>query len=263
MKKHALPVTLFSLLIVNILFINARYAEMASSESPNIEASSFAVVELFTSQGCSSCPPADRLLSEIVEKAALADQPVYALSFHVDYWNYLGWKDPFSDARYSERQRAYARVLKERSVYTPQMVVNGSASFVGSRRAQADEAIQQAMTTRAAAAISLQADWDTPGEVSVQYEVDSNQKNVVLNVTLIERNISTAVNRGENSGRKLTHDNVVRAFVTLELDSLTGNHTISLPADIKLEDTAIIAFVQDPSSMKVLGAADVKFQGKD
>src|SRR5262245_2326035 len=92
------------------------------------------VVELFTSQGCSSCPPADRLLGELVRDGAIADRPVIALSFHVDYWNRLGWTDPFSRPAWSARQQAYADAMRDGRVYTPQLVIAGRSHVVGSRR---------------------------------------------------------------------------------------------------------------------------------
>ena len=103
-------------------------------QSDNETGTPFAVVELFTSEGCSSCPPADNLLGEIVKDAQKGQQRVYCLSFHVDYWNSLGWRDPYSDPAFSRRQREYARAFESVQVYTPQMVVNGSTGFVGSDR---------------------------------------------------------------------------------------------------------------------------------
>jgi hypothetical protein len=94
--------------------------------------SSPVIVELFTSQGCSSCPSADKNLAEIVENAERNHEPVYGLSFHVDYWNHLGWKDPYSNRAFTERQRNYAKLMNSESIYTPQIVINGENEFVGS-----------------------------------------------------------------------------------------------------------------------------------
>src|SRR5258708_28691391 len=90
------------------------------------------VIELFTSQGCSSCPAADKNLAEIIEKAEVNGQQVIGLSFHVDYWNYIGWKDPYSKAEFTERQRKYSAHMNSESVYTPQMIVNSEKEFIGS-----------------------------------------------------------------------------------------------------------------------------------
>lgn len=111
-----------------------------------------AVIELFTSQGCSSCPPADVLLSKTITDAKENGKKIFAISFHVDYWNRLGWTDPFSDKKYSDRQSAYADQLNPGQVYTPQMVVNGEKEFVGSDQKALNDALQHSLNTNATAA---------------------------------------------------------------------------------------------------------------
>src|SRR5258706_7835451 len=106
------------------------------------------VIELFTSQGCSSCPAADKNLAEIIEDAEKNGQPVYGLSFHVDYWNYIGWKDPYSNPGYTARQHQYAQKLNSESVYTPQMIVNGEIEFVGSNKKASSEAVASALSKK-------------------------------------------------------------------------------------------------------------------
>ena len=115
-----------------------------------------AVVELFTSQGCSSCPPADALLRKIHEYAEENKLPVYVLSFHVDYWNRLGWTDPYSDPTYTQRQRAYARHFGTDRVYTPQMIVGGEREFVGSNGKQAGVALQESLQASARVKVSVE-----------------------------------------------------------------------------------------------------------
>src|SRR5258706_3032673 len=113
------------------------------------------VMDLVTSQGCSSCPAADKNLAEINEDAEKNGQPVYGLSFHVDYWNYIGWKDPYSKPEYTARQHQYAQKLNSESVYTPQMIVNGEIEFVGSNKKASSEAVAQALTKEMPYHISL------------------------------------------------------------------------------------------------------------
>jgi hypothetical protein len=117
--------------------------QVAVGSSKDGVSAPFAVVELFTSEGCSSCPPADRNLERIARD--YAKHPVYTLSFHVDYWDHIGWRDPFSSAVYSERQRRYSAAMRARGVYTPQMVVSGTEALVGSHRAQSDDAIERSL----------------------------------------------------------------------------------------------------------------------
>jgi hypothetical protein len=154
----------------------AALAQAASSAPPPGPAShGVAVIELFTSEGCSSCPPADALLERFVGDAQRSGQPVYGLSFHVDYWDHLGWKDRYSSAAYSQRQSRYARRLGLGSLYTPQMIVNGTREFVGSNRAAADAAIREALANAAPARIRLSASVQGH-EVAVKYAVEGRAR---------------------------------------------------------------------------------------
>jgi hypothetical protein len=162
------------------------------------------VVELFTSQGCSSCPPADALL------AALASRPdVLALSFHVDYWDRLGWKDPFSSPDATRRQHGYAELLGLATVYTPQIVVDGRWQAVGSDRAEVEQALGSARRNRDDVPISLAVDHDR-----AQIAIGSGGDGVAATLMLIgfDRRHITAVARGENGGRTLSHVDVVRSI---------------------------------------------------
>ena len=199
-----------------------------------------AVVELFTSEGCSSCPPADALLNE------LARQPhVFALAFHVDYWNRLGWPDPFSNPKFSDRQRTYSP-----DIYTPQMIVNGREAFVGSDRSRVTRAIEAAQKQLAPVAINLR--WHSS---SVEYKVTGAPKDVWLHLAVIESGIRQKVPRGENAGKTLLHDNVVREFVSVRLRSQTGRCDLATTRGREL-----IGFVQSSSTRLVLGAARCKFE---
>jgi len=219
---------------------------------------SFAVVELFTSEGCSSCPPADALLSRIAAEARAEGRHVYPLSFHVDYWNRLGWNDPFSSSAYSERQRAYADVMSLQSVYTPEMVVNGRTEFVGSNASKAESAIADALSHPASATVELtQAGFTSEGAV-VRYKIIGAPPGSALNVALVERDLTVKVPRGENSGRTLHHDNVVRALRSIELSRSGGGEMRLAPvATVVPDHCSIVAYVQDPNTMEILGATSV------
>lgn len=182
-----------------------------------------AVVELFTSQGCSSCPAADRLLGELSK-----DPDVLALSLPINYWDYLGWKDTLADARNSSRQKAYSQVRGDRAVYTPQMVVNGVAQALGSDRG----AIEQAMTQSHREAdvlsvpVKLSIDKDavtvkTAGQVDSKIvdskNADSNADARTAEVWLcpLTRSVQVHIGRGENRGKTVTYTNVVRGWIKL------------------------------------------------
>jgi hypothetical protein len=225
----------------------------------------FAVVELFTSEGCSSCPPADALLGELVEDARTRQRPVYCLAFHVDYWDGLGWRDPYSDAALSRRQQEYARALQSDRVYTPQMIVNGSAELVVSDRTRARERIDLALKQPARAAVKLAPEGkQDPNSVVLAYEVARAPRDGVLNVAVVERGLASQVRRGENGGRTLRHDNVVRAFRTIRLaEAEKGTVQLPLPADLVRKNSSAIAYVQDAAPGAVLGAAAVELEPAD
>ncbi len=200
------------------------------------------VIELFTSQGCSSCPAADKNLAEIIASAEANGQPVYGLSFHVDYWNYIGWKDPYSKSEYTARQRRYAQVMNSESVYTPQMVVNGEAEFVGSDKKTSGQAVARALAKKMTYQISLNNLERVGEKISVSYSLSKNPEGETVNVAMVERAIANEVTRGENAGRKLTHKNVVRSFVSVAAQQ-KGTITIDLPKGGT--PCSIIVFVQN------------------
>jgi hypothetical protein len=214
------------------------------------------VIELFTSEGCSSCPPADDLVADLIGEANSHQEPVYALAFHVDYWDRLGWRDSFSSADYSSRQRRYAAALGTGQVYTPQLVVNGRIGFDGSDAREARKQIRTAAEQPSAAQLVMTPRKPTGGKLTIDYAVRGAPKLSVLNAALVERSVATSVERGENAGRTLRHANVVRAFGTASLaDQNTGKIELKLPESLDPKNTSLIGFIQDDKSMAVLGAA--------
>jgi len=221
----------------------------------------FAVIELFTSEGCSSCPPADKYLNDLVEQAHGSSQRVFPLAFHVDYWDYLGWRDDFSDSRFTERQREYARHAGTGQIYTPQMIVNGETAFVGSDRQQGDALIAQALRRPAQVDVKVQAVYDSHAQkVSVTLEASPALPGSAVRVAVVQRGLRREIRSGENHGRVLMHENVVRAFATMTLHAQSSNQfALSLPADFKGGSAAVIAYVQDAKTDRILGAASVPF----
>jgi hypothetical protein len=162
------------------------------------------VVELFTSEGCSSCPPADALLAELAGRPDLL-----ALSFHVDYWDRLGWKDPFSSPAATERQQRYAELLRLATVYTPQMVVDGRWQAVGSDHAEVQRALDAAGHTAAEVPVALAIDG---GRAQIKLGAAGDPASGAVLLIGFDRRHVTAVQRGENSGRTLAHVDVVRGI---------------------------------------------------
>jgi hypothetical protein len=229
------------------------------------------IVELFTSEGCSSCPPADALLMQLEEKQPVAGAEIIALSEHVDYWNRLGWADPYSSPLFSQRQSEYSRAFHLDDIYTPQMVVDGRAEFVGSSATRARDVLQEAMKAPKASLTLSRTARAQANEITLAIKVDQlpqgkdgDTLDVYLAVT--ESHLNSNVLRGENSGRKLAHTAVVRQLKTigsLEATTQTFNSTETLVGEKnwKPENLKVVAFVQQRLSRRILGAAAVKWIG--
>ena len=227
----------------------------SSNNSPtNSENSSkgVAVLELYTSEGCSSCPPADDILRGVVNQ-----ENVFAMAFHVTYWNRLGWKDSFSQKTFDERQYAYASRFQKDGVYTPQLVVNGTDQFVGSRKSQTDNAIKKALETPAQVQIELSKTMKN-NTLGINFKLIGDYNNCILNFAVVESNFSTKVVRGENEGKTLKHDNVVRDFQTLNPQNTKGMHEVEMSKNWQIPNCSFIAFLQDKKTGQVIGAAKIR-----
>jgi hypothetical protein len=201
-----------------------------------------AVVELFTSQGCSSCPPADKLLGEIAK-----DPSVVAMTLPVDYWDYLGWKDTLANSRYSARQRAYARKRGDREVATPQVVVNGIVAVIGSDKAAIERAIAQTRSKAMIAPVSVAAADDM---LTVKVgAVESDQAKGEVWLCAISKAVPVNIGRGENNGRSITYHNVSRRWLKIgEWNGRAESWTIPL-TDLKADGIdAAAAVVQSGTS---------------
>ncbi len=213
------------------------------------------VVELFTSEGCSSCPPADELLSHLRQQTSAQGVEIIPLGFHVDYWNSLGWRDRFSSSDYSKRQEQYAQKLRIEGPYTPQMVVDGTAQFVGNDTARAQQAIAQAALRPQPAQIEISFAQEKL-LVHVKAPELPSGNDVMLAIT--EDNLANKVSAGENDGRLLRHSAVVRDFHRLgQVRNGSFDTTTSLKPDKdwKLQDLRVVVFVQESASGKIQGAA--------
>jgi hypothetical protein len=204
------------------------------------------IVELFTSQGCSSCPPADALVAQLVRDPALRGR-VIPLAFHVDYWDRLGWKDPFSAANWSRRQMIYVRQLRLNSAYTPQAVVNGREQFVGSNSGALDTAIAAASHATTAGTITLDAKRDGDTIIANVHATPPPDTDVV--VAVIEYDVTTHVEAGENNGRTIVNEAIVRDLARVN----PGRVTIKTqPA---WQHLGVVAFLQDRDTLAIRNAA--------
>ncbi len=232
------------------------------------------VVELFTSEGCSSCPPADSLLSEIDKRQPWSSAEVIAIEEHVDYWDQQGWKDPFSSVVWTERQKEYSAALRGTGNYTPEMVIDGQTGFIGSHRAEAQQEIAKAAAVRKSKvelseaspvqnkAVTLRVRVEKPASISAK---DSAE--VVLAIT--ESGLHSAVKAGENSGHELQHSPVLREMKVIGVAGKNGQDIFEAQPSVKLdskwnvENLRAIIFVQEKKSRHILGAASLRLAPGD
>lgn len=217
------------------------------------------VVELFTSQGCSSCPPADRLLAAL---GAAGEGSIIPLAFHVDSWNHIGWTDPFSSAEWTRRQAQYVRKLKAKGPYTPQAVVDGAVALLGSDE-KAIRASIDAAAARPAGVIALALD-EHDAALAVRADVllpDALRgRGLDLMVAIFETGLVTPVKRGENGGRTLRNEYVVRRFRRFARLEADGSERTQHRVELKLAESwqrsevGVAVFLQDPRSLEIRGA---------
>jgi hypothetical protein len=187
--------------------------------------------------------------------ADLARDPrVFALSYHVDYWDQLGWPDRFSSAKSTERQSAYVASFGTRSLFTPELVVGGKQGFVGSNRAKAESAVAAALATPAVTKLTLKVGAADPDTLRIEYTASPVPPGSLIQVALVDRQASTQVRAGENAGKLLRHVDVVRAFTASPLAS-TGTLDVDVPSGAKAEEEEVVAFVQRAGMGEILGAA--------
>jgi hypothetical protein len=216
----------------------------------------FAIVELFTSEGCSSCPSADDLLKEMTDILQKEGKEVIGLSFHVTYWNKGGWEDPYSQEIFTERQKKYVQSINAEQLYTPQAVVNGEKEFIGSNpiafRDEVTAAVSKSPAVELIATAKLKND-----SLVVEYKSNKVQNNIVLNAAIVETHVEHFIPRGENKSRTLKHFNVVRNFSTSPLK--TDGHIVLLwPDRLAISNSSVVLYTQNSKSMKITGATQVK-----
>ncbi len=227
------------------------------------------IIELFTSEGCSSCPPADELLKRLTQTQPVAGVEVIALEQHVDYWNRLGWTDPFSAAQFSARQGEYAEAFAHDGVYTPQMIVDGQTEFPGGNGTKARATIAQAAQTPKADITLTRIVAPKSNGVSLSVRVDKlpalaadDMAEVLLAIT--EDNLRTDVPSGENAGHTLAHAAIVRQLSVLGQINARGGAafiaqpTVALGAKWQRKNLRAVVFVQEHDSRRMLGAATLK-----
>lgn len=253
MKRSILLALMLITLGVGLAFIASGHRAPAPRklvDAPDDQA--FALLELFTSQGCSSCPPADKLVQK------MAEQPrVFVLAYHVDYWDHLGWKDPYSLKESTQRQKWYNQDLHVGTTYTPQVVVNGKAECVGSNKAKLQEHIKSALSQAVKARIQLTVNATAGPMKTLGYTLNGQWKGTQLVAAVVENGVKTEIKRGENAGKKLPYSNIVRSIQVIKsLQKDSGTLEINVPNDSGDGIThQLVVFLQKPQSGEIYALA--------
>lgn len=242
---------ILSILLITVLMAGTFCKSKPSTEkihSPKKQ-NSFALLELFTSEGCSSCPSADRLLPVLAKE----DSDIFVLSFHVDYWDNLGWKDAFSNAAFTERQRKYAAQFGLESIYTPQLVINGEHELVGSDKQKAESYIRQVQNEDPVTSIKINSVKKETKNLELDCRLDGELRNISLLAALVQKHAERKIGAGENRGATLIHTNVVRSFVEKPA-SAQMHFNIQMPPDLVDGEWQLILYAQRSSDLKITGA---------
>lgn len=246
-----------------LISLCASLAWLASLAGPGVfgqQGNKAVLVELFTSEGCSSCPPADLFLSELNRRSATNGVKLITVGEHVDYWNHLGWTDPYSSPDFTERQKLYAQDLNQQSTYTPEMVIDGSYGFVGSDRQQAQRIIERA-AQEPKASVKVTANIVSPSQLKVSLAVESVPNELFQHTTnvfvaLTENNLLSRVTSGENSGHDLRQDCVARTLKEIPAITLSAcAHdccSFTLSPSWKRNNVRVVAFLKDSLSKKIV-----------
>jgi hypothetical protein len=253
-----------TLAVVSLPYV--RGASASALPGPDDTARTPVLVELFTSEGCSSCPPADALLAKLDRSQPVNGTELIVLSEHVDYWNDLGWKDPYSSHEYSERQSAYAARFGHGSVYTPQLVIDGHSELVGSDERRAIQAVENE-TKFAKVALSLSAiRFETKNKLSLHVEAGPLRPTVAahsasLLLAIADDSDESQVSRGENAGRTLKHVAVLRSLVPVgtvgKSDKVSRDITVNFSNE-NGRQLRMVGIIQESNAGWVLGVASAR-----
>ncbi len=222
---------------------------------------SFAVVELFTSQGCGKSPNAENIIKQIVDKAQSEGKQVISLAYHVDYWNKYGWHDPYSNMSYTRRQNNYVSATSNSEVYTPQVFVNGNTGFVGSDKVKLNAEVNKALETSSKQTIELTHVSPLINDtLSVNYTAAKADNNSSLVFIISENKTSTRITKGENMGKTLEQENVVRLLQIFPLNAAKG--VVKIPVSKLRPDHgfALIAYIQNKQTKRITAATLYAFR---
>lgn len=214
------------------------------------------VLELFTSQGCSSCPPADKVLKEINDN--MDSEYVIPIAYHVDYWNYIGWKDPFSTKEFTDIQRYYGQKFRSNSIYTPQLIINGNEHVVGSNEVTIHKKIKRYLKKSSKFKLDISETIKEENGITISFNINGKVNNSILEALIVLDEITTNVTRGENRNRTVVNSNIVVARTVGNINKNSGNIHIKTPKIINQEDKLRLVLVLKNEELYVQTATQIK-----
>ncbi|MFA8449552.1 MAG: DUF1223 domain-containing protein [Bacteroidales bacterium] len=253
-KKISL-LTLLPILLFIFLFKTINYAAEEKTKQgyyPANPQKGIVILELFSSQGCSSCPKADYLLTNIQEKAIHLNENIMYLNFHVDYWNYLGWVDPFSKYEFTQRQHWYNQAFKLNSIYTPQLIINGNFQIIGSLKQKIETEIQNRLKQPLKVQLKDIVTHFSNDSISISGSLIGINDEQLLNIAVLQKSAVTEIKSGENKGLKLNNTNIVRAFKTINIqNNNVFNIKINKPDKLSEEQIRVVLYAQNKNTLEV------------
>ncbi len=231
----------------------------AAEGAPRLPKNSFTVIELFTSEGCSSCPPADKAINNLVKQARAKKLPIFPIAFHVDYWDKLKthhgvWKDPYSQHAFTKYQKEYANKKpmpgRKGMLVTPQLLVDGAHLVNGQFNPQ------KLLSKKREHSVKGTVEKTAEG-LKVAYECSGNPADTMICVALVERGIKSKITAGENHGKELVHENVVRSFHRVALADVKGEATLKIPEELNLKKSSVLLYMQNHKTMDIFAASQV------
>jgi hypothetical protein len=230
--------------------------QIAAQQMPSV------LVELFSSEGCSSCTQADQFLYELIKIADSTQSPVYCLDYHVDIWNRSGWVDKFSDTSFSRRQREYMVKTKQDAMFTPMVFVNGGGALPGAAKKEIGKLIGQEMSKNPQTVLVTRAGYIAQtNTLVVNYEIEGNTVDCSLHLVLAYKEIASEITAGENAGKNLIHHQTAKQWKEVAIDStLKGSVQLQLPNDVPLGNLMLISFVQHIPTWKVFATDQLSFR---
>jgi len=250
--------------LISLCIYFAVFGAAASGAFAQTSSRTPVLVELFTSEGCETCPPADKFLQRLLQEQPIGGVEIIAMAEHVDYWNRLGWTDPFSSPLFSNRQKYYAGFFKHDSVYTPQIIVNGTRELLGKDGMRPIEDAAKDPMGR----IKLSVESANENAVSVNLKITklpviANGDHAIVTIAITEDDLSSNVLRGENSGKKLKHMGVVRTLHNVRpsfVEETVVSADLPLETNWKRDQLSVVAFVQEAQSRRVLASARIELK---